>query len=200
MGHEHLACAVVELMQIRETPSGADRAFHHPPEAFDGVEVVPTMGGQKMEAKLLVVVVERCVELVRPVDPAPVNDHHDLFVRFAEDCHHLVNILSQLLGIKMWDDLIEDFGGPILDGAKHAEQHAAGDTAPGAILYPGLAFEGLLTFDLALAQGPRREARALGFAPPARAGQGKAPQDGFVFVEQNDLTTACPILQGGEFE
>ena len=44
MGHEHLACAVREPMQIRDTPSGADRVFHHPPEAFDGVEVVPTMG------------------------------------------------------------------------------------------------------------------------------------------------------------
>ena len=43
MGHEHLASAVVELMQIRKTPSGADRVLHHAPKAFDGVEVVPTM-------------------------------------------------------------------------------------------------------------------------------------------------------------
>src|SRR5712671_1616219 len=44
------------------------------------------------------------------------------------------------------------------------------------------------------------EARALGCAPPARAGQGKAPEHRFVFIEQNDLTPACSILQGSEFE
>jgi hypothetical protein len=44
MGHEHVACALIELMQIRKTPSGADRVFHDAPEAFDGIEVMTTMG------------------------------------------------------------------------------------------------------------------------------------------------------------
>ena len=44
MGHEHLTRAVVELVQLRKTPSGADRVLQHPPKAFDGIEVVPTMG------------------------------------------------------------------------------------------------------------------------------------------------------------
>ena len=35
MGHEHVACALIELMQIRKTPSGADRVFHDAPEAFN---------------------------------------------------------------------------------------------------------------------------------------------------------------------
>jgi hypothetical protein len=35
MGHEHLARALVELMQIGTTPSGPDRVLHHAPEAFD---------------------------------------------------------------------------------------------------------------------------------------------------------------------
>jgi hypothetical protein len=35
MGHEHVSCALVELMQIRKTPSGTDRILHHTPEAFD---------------------------------------------------------------------------------------------------------------------------------------------------------------------
>jgi len=48
MGHEHLPCALVELMQIRKTPARPNRFLHHPPEAFDRVEVVPTMGGGKM--------------------------------------------------------------------------------------------------------------------------------------------------------
>jgi hypothetical protein len=35
MGHEHLTRAVVELRQVRKTPSGANRVFHDAPEAFD---------------------------------------------------------------------------------------------------------------------------------------------------------------------
>ena len=153
-----------------------------------------------MEAKLIVVVVESGVELVRPMDPAAIDDHHDLFVRFAEGRHHLMEVLTQLLGIKVGHDFIEDFGGPILDGANDAEQHAAGDAAPGAILPPRLAFAGFLAFDLALAQWPYREASTLGGVPPARAGQGKAPQDGFVGIEQNDLPTASLGLEGSKFQ
>jgi hypothetical protein len=65
---------------------------------------------------------------------------------------------------------------------------------------PRLAFEGLLAFDLTLAQRAYGEAGALSFAPPARAGQRKAPQDRFIFIEQNDLATARLVLEGGEFE
>src|SRR4030095_5338739 len=146
------------------------------------------------------VVVEGRVELVRPMDAAAIDDHHDLFASGAEGGHHLMDILAQLLRIKVRDDLIEDLGGPILDGANDAEQHAAGDAAPGAILPPRLAFEGFVAFDLALAQWTYREASALGCAPPARAGQGKAPQDGFVFIEQNDLPTTSLVLEGGKFK
>src|SRR4249919_1933836 len=67
-----------------------------------------------MEAKLAVVVLECRVKLVRPMDPAAIDDHHDLFVRFAEGRHHLMEILTQLLGIKVGHDLREDFGGAIL--------------------------------------------------------------------------------------
>ena len=153
-----------------------------------------------MEATRAMVVVEGRVELVRPMDAAAIDDHHDLFASCAEGRHHLMDILAQRLGIKMWDDLIKDFGCPILDGAQHAEPHTAGDAAPGAILHPRLAFEGLLAFDLALAQWTYWEASALGGAPPAGTGEGKAPQDGFVFIEQNDLATTSLVLKGGEFE
>src|SRR5215475_1424346 len=149
-----------------------------------------------MEAKLLVVVVERCIELVRSVDPAAVDDHHDLFVRCAEDCHHLVHILAQLLGIKVRHNFREDFGSTILDCPQDAEQHTAGDPAPGAIAEPRLAFEGFIAFDLTLTQGTSEQTRALGGAPPAGAGQGKAPEDRFVFIEQNDLAPARPVLEG----
>ena len=153
-----------------------------------------------MEAELVVVVVEGRVELVRAMDPAAIDDHHDLFLGFPEGGHDLVQILAQLLRIKMRDDLIEDFRGPILDGADDAEHHAAGDAAPRAILSPCLTFEAFCAFDLALAQGPCQETRAVGFPPPAGTGEGKAPQDGFIFVEQNDLAPARPVLQRGEFD
>ena len=138
-------------MEIGKTPSGADGVLHHPPKAFNRVEMVSTMGWQEMEAKRAVVVLKGRVELVRPMHPAAIDDHHDLFLGFPEGGHDLVQILAKLLRIKMWDNLIEDFRGPILDGANDAEQHPAGDAAPGAILPPRLAFEGFLAFDLALA-------------------------------------------------
>jgi len=87
-----------------------------------------------------------------------------------------------------------------LDRADDAEQHPARDATPRAILQPRVAFEGLLAFDLTLAQRACGDARALGCVPPARAGQGKTPEDRFVFIEQNDLTTACLVFEGGEFE
>src|SRR5919198_1170156 len=153
-----------------------------------------------MEAQRAVVAVECRVELVRSMDPAAIDNHHDLFVCFAEGRHHLMEILAQLLGITVRHDFIEDFGGAILDRPNDTEQHAAGDPTPGAIPQPRLAFEGFVAFDLTLTQGAEREARTLGFAPPAGARQGKAPEDGFVSIEQNDLATARPVLQGREFE
>jgi hypothetical protein len=87
-----------------------------------------------------------------------------------------------------------------LDRADDAEQHPARDATPRAILQPRVAFAGLLACDLALAQRACGNARALGGAPPARAGQGKTPEDRFVFIEQNDLTAARLVFEGGEFE
>jgi hypothetical protein len=52
--------------------------------------------------------------------PTAIDDHHDFFAGFAEGCHHLMDILAQLLGIKVGHDFIQDFRGPILDGADNA--------------------------------------------------------------------------------
>jgi hypothetical protein len=153
-----------------------------------------------MEAKLAVIVLQGRVELVRPMDPAAIDDHHDLFASFAEGRHHLMEILAQFLGIKVRHDFIEDSGGAILHSAEDREQYPAGDAAPGAVAQPGLGSQGLLTFDLTLPQRTYREARTLRCTPPARPGQGKAPEDGFVFIEQNDLTTPRLVLEGGKFE
>ena len=76
-----------------------------------------------MEAYLAIVVVKGGIELMRPMDPAAIDDHHHLFVRFAEGRHHLMEVLTQLLGIKVGHDFVEDFGGPILDCTNDAEQY-----------------------------------------------------------------------------
>jgi hypothetical protein len=153
-----------------------------------------------MEAKLVMIVGEGRIEFVRPMDPTPIDNHDDLFPGVAEAGHHLVDILAQLLRIKVRDNFIEDFGGAVLDRAKHTEQHAARDTAPGAIAHPCLAFETLLAFDLAVAEGTREQTSALHGAPPARPGQSTAPQDRFVFLEHNHLATTCLVLEGGKCE
>jgi hypothetical protein len=54
MRHKHAARAVVELMQIGKTPSGADGVLHHPPEAFNGIQMVTTVGREQMQPKLFV--------------------------------------------------------------------------------------------------------------------------------------------------
>src|SRR5262245_6853167 len=146
------------------------------------------------------VVVEGRVELMRPMDPAPIDDHHHLFAGFTKDVHDLMEVLAEFLGIKMGDDLIKDARGPILHGTNDTEQHAPGDATPRAVLHPRLPFATFFLFDLALAQRACGQAIPLGFATPARAGQGKAPHDRFVFIEQNDLATMSLVLQGGEFE
>jgi hypothetical protein len=74
-----------------------------------------------MEAQLVVVVLKGRVELVRPMHPTAIDDHHDLFAGFAEGGHHLMEILAQLLGSKVGHDFIKDFRGAILDGADNAE-------------------------------------------------------------------------------
>jgi hypothetical protein len=118
--HKHLPCALVELLKIANTSSGADGVLHHPPEAFDGVEVVPTMSWEEMAAQLPVVMVEGRVELVRPMDPAAIDDHPHLCAGVAAGRQHLVPLVAPLLGSKMRHDFSADFGGPIVDGADDA--------------------------------------------------------------------------------
>jgi hypothetical protein len=118
----------------------------------------------------------------------------------AKEGHHLMEILAQPFRIKMGDDLIEDFRCAILDSANDAEQHPTGHAAPTPVASPRLVLEVLCAVDVALTQRAGRQAIALGTAPPAWPGEGKAPEDGFIFIEQNDLTPAGTVLQGGEFE
>ena len=41
------------------------------------------------------------------MDPAAIHDHHDVFAGGAEGGHDLMEILAELLGIKVRHDLIE---------------------------------------------------------------------------------------------
>src|SRR6266571_5012563 len=151
-----------------------------------------------MELQRALIGCQRGGEVPRAMDATTIDDHHDLFARFAKDGHDLMAIWAQLLGVKMRHDLREDPRCAILDGPNDAQQDPAGDTAPGAIASPGLAFERLFPFDVTVAQRMGVQTSALGFAPPAQPGHGKAPQDGFVFIEQNALAPTRPVLQGGK--
>lgn len=200
MRHEYLAGAPGELMQIRHTASSADGVLPHPPDPFNGIEVVPTMGREAMEAKFVVVVLKGRVELVGAMDPAALDDHHDRCAGCAAGGQHVMDRLAQLLGITVGHDFREAFRGAILHRTDDAEHHTAGDATPGAILHPRLALQRLLTFALTLTQRPCREARALGGAPPARTGQGTAPQDRFVCRAHHALAPAGAVFQGREVD
>ena len=115
MFHEDSTRAVVELMQIGKTPSGANPILQHAPEAFNRIEVMTTVGRQEMQPKLLVPVGQRRRELFRSVDATAVGDHDHLFAGVAKEAHHLMDILAQPLCLKMGHDLVEDFRGAILD-------------------------------------------------------------------------------------
>jgi hypothetical protein len=43
--HEHLASALVELVEIAQTPSRSDGVFHRPPKAFHGIEMMTAVSG-----------------------------------------------------------------------------------------------------------------------------------------------------------
>src|SRR2546421_10307938 len=72
MGHESLPSALVECREIAQTSSRANGVLHHTPAAFNRGEVVPAMGWEEMEAKLVVVVGEGRVKLVRSRKPAAI--------------------------------------------------------------------------------------------------------------------------------
>ena len=153
-----------------------------------------------MAASLAVVVVEGRVELGRPMAPAAIDDHDDLCAGWAEGGHHVLERLAPLLRIKVRHDFREDFRGAIRDGADDAEPHAAGEATPRAVLPPRLPFVPCFLFALALGQRACGQAITLGAAPPAQSGQGKAPQNRFIVIEPDDLTSTCSVLQGGELK
>ena len=106
-----------------------------------------------MEAQLSMLVGEGRSEFMRPLEPPPIANPDDLLPGVAAARHHLVKLRAQRLRIEVRDHVREDFGGAVLERAKHTEQHAARDTAPGARAPPRLPFATLLACELALAEG-----------------------------------------------
>ena len=60
-----------------------------------------------------------------------------------------------------------------MDSAQDTEPHPAGHTTPTPVAAPRLAFEGLVAFDVTAAEGPCRQAKALGFWKALRQVYGK---------------------------
>jgi hypothetical protein len=198
MRPEHSARAVVELMPSGQTPSGAAPVLQHAPAAFHRMAVVTTVGRQEMPPHLRVPVGQRRRELLRPVDATAVRDHDPLCAGGAQEGHPWREIWAPPLWSTRGADLVEDCGGAIRDCPNDPEQHPVGDTAPGARADPRLACAALGAFALTRAQGPGRQARALGGAPPTRPGQGQTPEHRFVCLAHHARTPAGPVLEGRE--
>jgi hypothetical protein len=108
MRHEDAARALVELMQIGKTASGADPGLPHPPAACKRVKVMSAPRRPYRQPQLRVPVGQRRRQRVRPVAAPAVSDPADLCRRFADGRQHLVAIVAPLLGIAMGNDLRED--------------------------------------------------------------------------------------------
>ena len=151
MGHEHLAGSLVELRQILKTAPGSYDLFHPPPEAFNGIEMVSAVSREEMQLELPLIMLQGGGQFAGAVDTTAIDHHDHLFVGRAKEAHHLMNILTEFVGIKVGDDFIEDAGGSVLHRPNDIEQDAAGDPAPTVVLLPRLTFETLLGVDVALA-------------------------------------------------
>ena len=92
------------------------------------------------------------------------------------------------------------FASPALHRPYDTEQHTRSDARPTAMLLPGLSLEVLLWIDLMTRQRVQGQAIALIFVPPAGSWQGKAPNDGFIFVEQDEVALLCLLLKVGQLD
>jgi hypothetical protein len=109
MVHQYAAHALIELLEVGKTPSSPDLVLQHAPETFNRIQMVAASRGQKMQIKLLMPVLKRRRERVRPMDPTAIDHHNDLFPRAAKEGHHLMDILAKPLGIKLRDNFIAHF-------------------------------------------------------------------------------------------
>jgi hypothetical protein len=201
MCHEPAPRALVELMQIEHTPSGAAPVLQDAPEAFHGMPRMITGGREPRPPTLRAPMGSRRRQLRRPVE-ATTRDHHDaVFPRVAQERHPWMARGAPALRRQLGDDRRADLGGAIVDSPKHAEPHAAGHAPPTPRASPRLAFAGRCASDVVAAQRPGRQSIALSLAgPPARPGERKTPEDGGIFIEHKALAATGPGLAGGQGE
>jgi hypothetical protein len=173
MCHKPLAGAPVEWMEVAETAPCSHRVLHHPPAAFDRVEVMAAVGGEEMALQGSSIMRQRRGKFLRPMDATAIHHHTARFVGVAKEVPDVMKILAQGFGVKMRHDLREDLRGARLDGTHDAAPHPPGAAAPRAILAPRLACAGCVAFDLALTQGAGEEASPRGCAPPPTRGRAK---------------------------
>jgi len=178
-------------------PSNSPPVLPHPPQALQGVERVPLISWEAMQATLPMPRGQGRHPLLGTIPPAAIDDH-DHFVRGgAVGRHDVMDRLAHLLGITLGHELREDVGGPRLDCAHNTGLHAAGALAPDGRTQPHVALAVLVAYALAGAAGTQGVAHARRGAPPTCSGQRQAPEDRCVCTAHEARTAAGPGLQGG---
>ncbi len=135
---------------------------------------------------------------VGTMDATAIDEEDDCLTRRAEGRHALMPIVPPCVGIKRGHDFIADLGGSVLHGAHQGAQDPILEAVPGVIRPPGLPLTRCGLVHLALGQGTEGQPIARRLMPPAGPGQGKAPQDGLVFLQEDDLATLGAVCEGGE--
>jgi len=109
MHHKHAAHAPGEWLEVAKTAPSSNLVLQHAPEAFNGIEVVAASGGQELEPKSAMPMGQRRGERVCAVDATAIDDQHHLCASGGQGGHELMDILPKPCGIKLRDNLIEDF-------------------------------------------------------------------------------------------
>lgn len=145
--------------------------------------MMATVGRQEVETQAPRPTFKRGCKFVGTMYPAPIDDEDDFLPGRAEGGHELVEILTELRGVKVGHELIKDFGGAVLHRTHQGEQDPVFEAVPRMILLPRLAFARFGVVDLAARQRTEREPVAGRLMPPADPREGKAPQHGFICVQ-----------------
>jgi hypothetical protein len=160
--------------------------------------VGPTRGGETMAAARAVGVVAGRGELVGSRAPAALDDQHDVLAGCADGGQHVLELWAPLLGLPVRHDVRAAFRRAILAGTDATAPDAPGEATPRAVRPPRLPWATFCLLARALAQGAAGEAPARCGAPPARAGQGTAPEHRVVVIEHTDRATARLGREGGQ--
>src|SRR5262245_14563644 len=102
--HKHAAHAPVELREIGKTAAGPTRVVHYTPEAFNGMEMVPAAGWQARQPQARLPLEPCRGERGRAVETPAIDDHHHRLPRGGKGGHHVRDIWSKPLSIKLGDD------------------------------------------------------------------------------------------------